>query len=199
LLLFMSIKEMSSLKSKNCANNTRLRIRMTSNGKRTPESTGILKEETSIFALLMSLSCMLTSSSEQKKDFVSQVSPISAISPFLRLLVCTMVVLQLVQPEQEKQRQSRILDVLSVFMSSSPTALMSTSIEIWLRFSKVFPNLDFGAASMNSTESLSQLFLSLQLKLSQSHLLRNKVLRDSCSQTLKSQLCSSQLAPISLQ
>ena len=172
---------------------------MTSNGKRIPESTGILKEETSIFALLMSLSCMLMSSSEQKKDFVSLVSPISAISPFLRLLVCTMVVLQLVQPEQEKQRQSRILDVLSVFMSSSPTALMSTSIEIWLRFSKVFPNLDFGAASMSSTESLSQLFLSLQLKLSQSHLLRNKVLRDSCSQTLKSQLCSFQPAAISLQ
>jgi hypothetical protein len=63
----------------------------------------------------------------------------------------------------------------------------------------VFPNLDFGVASMNSTEFLSQLFLSLLLRLSPSLLLRKPALRDSCSQTLKSQLCSSLPALISSQ
>jgi hypothetical protein len=55
---------------------------------------------------------MLMSSLVPKKDFVSQVLQINATLPFLKLLVCTMVVLQLVQPEQVKQRQSRISDVL---------------------------------------------------------------------------------------
>jgi hypothetical protein len=172
---------------------------MTSNGKRTPEFTGILIPVTLTFASLMSLSCMLMSSSEPKKDSVLQVLPINATLHLLRLLVCSMVELQLAQPEQVKQRLSRISDVPSVFMSSSLTALMSISTEIWLRSSKVFPNLDFGVASMNSTEFLFQLFLSSLLKLSPSHSLRNKDLRDSCSQTLKSQLCLSQPAPISLQ
>jgi hypothetical protein len=195
----MSIKETSSLRFKNCASNTKSRTRMTSNGKRTPESTGILKTQTSIFALLTSLSNMLMSSLVPKKDFALQVSQINAILLYLRLLVCTTVEHQLVQPEQVKQRLSRILDALLVFMSSSPTALMSISTETWLRSSKVFPNLDFGVASMNSTEFLSQLFLSSLLRLSQSPWQRNKDLRDSCSQILKSQLCLSQLAPISLQ
>ena len=194
----MSIKEMSSSKSKNCAKPTRSRTRTISNGKRTPEFTGILTPVNATFASLMSSSPMLTSSSVPKKDFVSQVLQISATLLFPKLLVCTTVVLQLDQPEQVKQRQSRISDVPSVFTSSSPTALMNTSTKIWLRSSRVFPNLDFGVASMNSTEFLSQLFPSLLLRLSPLLLLRKPALRDSCSQTLKSQLCLLLLALISL-
>lgn len=78
---------------------------MTSNGKRTQESTGILSQVMLTFALLMSPLCMLMSSSVQKKDFVSQVLQINAILPSPKLLVCTMVEPQLVQPEQVKQRQ----------------------------------------------------------------------------------------------
>jgi len=85
---------------------------MTSNGKRTLEFTGILNLVIAMFVLQMLPSPMLMNSSVPKKDFASQVSPISATLLFLKLLVCTMVELQLVQPEQVKQKQSRISDVL---------------------------------------------------------------------------------------
>ena len=195
----MYIKEMSSLRSKSCANNTRSKTRMISNGKRTPEFTGILSQVKSNSSSLMLPSLMLMSSSELKKDSVSQVSQISATSLSLKLSVCSTVELQLVQPEQVRQKPSRISDVPSVFMSSSLTALMSTSTETWLRSSRVFLNLVFGVASMSSTESHSQHSLWSLLKSSQSLLLRKLASKDSCSQTLKSQSCLSKHAPISLQ
>ena len=195
----MYIKEMSSSRSKSCANNTRSKTRTISNGKRTPEFTGILSQVKSNSLSLMFPSLMLMSSSELKKDSALQVSQISATSPSLRLSVCTTVELQQVQPELVRQKRSRISDVPSVFMLSSPTALMSTSTEIWLRSSRVFPNLVFGVASMSSIESLSQLSLLLLPKLSQSLSLRKLALRDSCSQTLKNQSCLSHRVPISSQ
>lgn len=172
---------------------------MTSSGKRTPESTGTLRSTKFWFVLLMLHSPMLMSSLVPKKDFVSQLLQINATLPFPKLLVCTTVELQLDQPEQVKQRLSRISDVPLVFMSSLPTAQMSTNTEIWPRSSRVYLNQDFGVASMSSTEFLSQLFLSSLPRLSQSLLPRNKDSRDSCSQTPRSQSCLSQPVPISLQ
>jgi len=67
-----------------------------------------------------------------------------------------------------------------------PIALESTSIETWLRFTKVFVSQDFGDASMKSIESLLQHFLSLQPKLKLLQLQRNKDSRDSSSQKKKS-------------
>jgi hypothetical protein len=55
-----------------------------------------------------------------------------------------------------------------VSSSSLPTALMSTSTEIWLRSSRVFARVAFGVASMSSIVSHSLLYQSSLLKSNQS-------------------------------
>jgi hypothetical protein len=143
---------------------------------------------TSVSRSLMLTSLTPTNSWELRRDFVSLLSLIDATLLCHKHLVCSMVVLQLVQPELVKQKLSRILEEPSVFSSLSSTALMSISTEIWLRSSRVFANQDFGVASMSSTESPLLLSLSSLHKLSLLLLPRNKTLRDSCSLMKRTQL-----------
>jgi hypothetical protein len=143
---------------------------------------------TLVFRSLMLTSLTPMNSWELRRDFVSLLSLIDATLLCHKHLVCSMVVLQLVQPELVKQKLSKILEEPWVFSSLSSTALMSISTEIWLRSSRVFANQDFGVASMSSTESLSLLSLSSLLKSNLSLKPRNLILRNSCSQMRRTQL-----------
>jgi len=193
----MCIRSRSSISSMLRPNNIESRIPMTSSGLRTLESNGDKKMDILLSMSLILSSLIRMSSLVQKRDFVSLLLLIDATSRFLKLWVCFMVEPQLVQQELERQKLSRILDVLLVFSSLSPTAQMSTSSETWPRSSRVFANLVFGVASMSSTESLSQPSLWLPLRLSQLPKPKSKMCQDSCSQMRKSQFCLSKPVPTS--
>ena len=90
------------------------------------------------------------------------------------------------QLELVRLKQSKIWVDVWESLWLLPIAQESTSIETWLRFTKVFASQDFGDASMNSIESLLQHFLSLQPKLKLLQLQRNKDSLDSSSQKRKS-------------
>jgi hypothetical protein len=171
----MSDNLRSSLKSEKSASNTKLRMLMISHGQRTPDATGDKMINILVSPLLMLISPIPMNSWVPRRDFVLLLSLIDVTSHCPKLLVCSLVELQLVRPELVKQKLSRILEELSVFSSLSSTAPMSINIEIWLRSSRVFANQDFGVASMSSTESHLLLSLSSLLKSSLSLKLKNLI------------------------
>lgn len=142
----------------------RLETPTTSTGQRTPDSIGNMTKTTLPSKLLTLNSSTLMNSWAPKKDYVLLLLPIDATSHFLKLLVCCMEVPQLVLQEPVRPKLLRIWAEPLVFLWLLPTAQMNTSTETWPRFSRVCAKVDFGDASMNSTEFRLPLSLSLLLK-----------------------------------
>lgn len=171
---FKYINVISSSKSKMPLKQKRSKMPMISTGSRILVATGNKKRQPLPYQSLMSNLSISTSSLVQKNVFVSLLLLIAVTLLFLKPLEWCTEVLQLAQQEQVRLKLLKISVVHSVFSSSLQTALMSTSSETWLRFSKVFVSLDFGAASMNSIVFHLLLYLSLLPKLNQSLKQRNK-------------------------
>jgi len=93
------------------------------------------------------------------------LSLIDAISLLPKLLICLWVVHPPVPLVLVRLKQPKILVVLSVFKSSSSTALTRWTINLWVKSSWVLLNLVLGAASTSSIVFQLKCSLSSQLRL----------------------------------
>ncbi len=127
------------------------------------------------FQLLIGIVYIVLNFWELKKDFVSLLSLIDAILLQLKLYLCIMEELLLVQLEPGKLKLSKILEELSVFTSSSPIVEINTDQQIWLKYLKDWSNQVYGVVLTNSIESIQKSYLSLQVKSNQSLWLKSKI------------------------
>jgi hypothetical protein len=141
------------------------RVDMILNGNSTLVLTGSPMNNTfkSPFVILTSLIHMNSLESENVLPLLHL--PIDAILLYHRLSVCAMVVLPLVLLELVKPKPQRILELDSVFGSSSSTALVNSITRVWQRSSRDSVSLESGDASMSSIVFPYPLCLSSPLKL----------------------------------
>lgn len=150
LWLFKFTNVINSMKSSSLSRVIRLRTRTTSTGLRTLVATGKSKKLPLLSLSLMSNSFINTSSLVLKNVYVSLLLLTDAMLLYHKPSVWCTVVPPQVPLEQERLRPLKISVVHLVSSSSSLTALMNTSSEIWPRSLKVFANPVFGVASMSS-------------------------------------------------
>lgn len=146
---------------------------MISNGKSKQELLGRLILMSVLFLLLIGILPTHMNSQVLRNVYVSLLLLIDVILLQLRLCLCTMVVHLLVLPVLVRLKLSRILVELWVSSSSSPTVLINTDTEIWLRSLRVWFRVVFGVVSMNSIVLIWKSCLSQQCKSNLSPLLES--------------------------
>lgn len=127
---------------------------MTSNGKSKQELPGRLTLMSVLSPLPIGILLTLMNSWVLRNVCALLLLLIDVTSLWLRLCLCTMVVLPLVLQVLVRLRLSRILVELWVFSSSLPIVQINIDIVIWLRSSRVSSRVVFGVVSMNSIVSI---------------------------------------------
>lgn len=127
-----------------------------SSGRNKPDWLGSKTKTTVWSTLQIGTAHTHMSSWEPKKDCASLHLPIDAISPSLKLWVCTTEEPRPDQQEPEKPKPWKIWEEHWECSSSLPTVQINIDIRIWPRSSKDWYNQVSGDASMSLIESISK-------------------------------------------